>query len=199
MKTLLLNAENLSSQYPYEYVCWKNLLADIEPEELDITKTIQTSIEPTRITENDVLKLNQDSFVQHWFLEYGYSDEFDNMINFLNSKFQKAEYKIDLDEVINENLYKIFYPSELKVWNNRILKSIYLKLKTQKTADASLLYGLYSDDEKRGKFFKNILRRSIYEYYFGLKYDTELNQGKYSLNELEYIVNQIEKRWVENV
>ena len=44
-----------------------------------------------------------------------------------------------------------------------------------------------------------IIRKSIYEYYFGLKYNTELNNGKFSLNELDYIIKLIEAKWVQNV
>ena len=75
----------------------------------------------------------------------------------------------------------------------------YLKFLTARKEFAEKIYGLYFDEVLKKEFFKNIIRKSIYEYYFGLKYNTELNDGKFSLNELDYIIKIIEAKWVQNV
>ena len=121
------------------------------------------------------------------------------MIDILNSRLQNCDYKIDFDEIINLYLNTVFYPDERRIWSERLLMPAYLKLLTGQTELAGIIYGLYFDEELKDEFFKNILRKSIYEYYFTLKYNTELNNGKFSLNELDYIIKMIESRWVENV
>ena len=199
LKAILLNAEKLSDKFPYEYICWKNLLADTEPESIDIKAILNKNLSPAEISETDLEKLYSDEFTQHWFMDYGYGDEFNEMIDILNLRLQNKEYKIDFDAIINLYLPKIFYPEELKAWRERLVMCAYLKLLTGKKERAELIYSLYSDENLICEFLKNILRRSVYEYYFALKYDTELNDGKFSLNELDYIIKLIEKRWVKNV
>ena len=199
LKAILLNAEKLSDKFPYEYICWKNLLADTEPESIDIKAILNKNLSPAEISETDLEKLYSDEFTQHWFMDYGYGDEFNEMIDILNLRLQNKEYKIDFDAIINLYLPKIFYPEEHKAWRERLVMCAYLKLLTGKKERAELIYSLYSDENLICEFLKNILRRSVYEYYFALKYDTELNDGKFSLNELDYIIKLIEKRWVKNV
>ena len=132
-------------------------------------------------------------------MEYGYGDEFNEMIDILNLRLQNKEYKIDFDAIINLYLPKIFYTEELKIWRERLVMCAYLKLLTSENERAELICSLYGDENMFCEFLKNILRRSIYEYYFALKYNTELNNCKFSLNELDYIIQLIEKRWVKNV
>lgn len=199
LKTILLNAEKLNKKFPYEYICWKNLLADVTVKNTDIKEILAENITPANI-DNDILKdISTDEFTQHWFLDYSYSDEFDEMIEILNLKLQNNDYKIDFDKIIDLYLNTIFYPEELNIWSERLLMASYLKLSINEKDMAEKIYGLYNNENLKTEFLRNILRKSIYEYYFTLKYNTELNDGKFSLNELEYIIKMIESKWVENV
>ena len=199
LKTILINAEKLSDKFPYEYICWKNLLADIEPETTDIKTFLTTNLTPAELSIEDIKRLSTDEFTKHWFLDYGYSSEFNEMIDFLNAKLQNSDYKIDFDDVIALYFDGIFDKTEHAVWSERLIMSAYLKFLTGQTDCANLIYGLYFNETLKKEFFKNIIRKSIYEYYFGLKYNTELNDGKFSLNELDYIIKLIEAKWVQNV
>ncbi len=199
LKTILQNAEKLSKKFPYEYICWKNLLADIETDHITIKEILSNNLSPGSLEENDVKKLETDEFTLHWFLDYSYSDEFDQMIDRLNIKLQTPANKTDFEEIAKENLHKIFYPEERRVWGERLLMSSYLKLLTRENETAQRIYSLYFDEKAKDEFFTNIIRKSIYEYYFTLKYNTELNNGKFSLNELDYIIKLIESKWVKNV
>lgn len=199
LKAILLNSEKLSDKFPYEYICWKNLLADIEPECIDIHCILEKQLTPQKLSKDDLKILLTDEFSKHWFLNYGYSDEYDELINCLNKKLIKADYKIDFDQIIDEHYETIFDKSEFYIWSERLLMSGYLKFLTARREFAEKIYGLYFDEVLKKEFFKNIIRKSIYEYYFGLKYNTELNDGKFSLNELDYIIKIIEAKWVQNV
>lgn len=199
LKTILINAEKLSDKFPYEYICWKNLLADIKPKDTDIIEFVKSCIEQHEITRSELEKIYNDEFMQHWFLDCNYSDEIAEMFDILNVKFLNKEYKLDIDGIINKSLDKIFYPEEFKIWSERLVMCAFLKILTDKRHEAELIFGLYNSEEMKREFFKNIIRRSIYEYYFSLKYNTELNNGKFSINELDYIIKIIESRWVHNV
>lgn len=199
LKTILINAEKLSDKFPYEYICWKNLISDIEPETTDIKTFLKTNLTPAELSIEDIKRLSTDEFTKHWFLDYGYSSEFNEMIDFLNVKLQNSDYKIDFDDIIALYFDGIFDKTEHAAWSERLIMSAYLKFLTGQTDCANLIYGLYFNETLKKEFFKNIIRKSIYEYYFGLKYNTELNDGKFSLNELDYIIKLIEAKWVQNV
>lgn len=199
LKTILINSEKLSDKFPYEYICWKNLLADIEPENTDIRRILEKELTAQKLSLDNLKELLRDEFTKHWFLDYGYSDEYDGLVNSLNKKLLNHDYKLDFDKIIDEHFENIFDATEYRIWSERLLMSAFLKLLTDRKDFAEKIYGLYFDEVLKKEFFKNIIRKSIYEYYFGLKYNTELNDGKFSLNELDYIIKLIESKWVQNV
>ena len=65
--------------------------------------------------------------------------------------------------------------------------------------NAELILNIYFDKNKYDEFLKFVLKKSIYEYYFSLKFNTEDNQNKFTLKQLDDIITVIEKRWVKNV
>ena len=69
----------------------------------------------------------------------------------------------------------------------------------KKHGEAELLYNLYFDEKYINELYLNILRKSVYEYYFSLKFNTDENQNRFTLGELDLIIEKIEEKWVKNV
>lgn len=199
LKTILMHAEALSKQkasnwlLPYEYVCWKNLLADIEYDKDDYL-TILTSMYPPQNA-----KLENFDVMMHWFLDSHYSSEVEEFFDNLNEKVKEDLKSLDFDRCINEHLNEIFYPEEKDVWHKRLLTCAYLKMLDNKDTQAANILAIYNDKSVFEEILKNILRKSIYEYYFTLKYNTEENNDKFTLKELDAIIEKIEDKWVQNV
>lgn len=199
LKTLLLHAEKLSKKkannwlLPYEYVCWKNLLADTEYDTDDF-ETILTSQFPPQEA-----KIETYEFMNHWFLDAHYSSEFETFLQKLNQNVTSDLENTDFDSIINENLNNIFYAEEREIWRKRLLNCAYLKMLDNKNEEASNLLASYNDNAVFTELLKNILRKSIYEYYVTLKFNTEENDGMLSLNQLDLIIEKIESKWVQNV
>ena len=199
LKTILMHAEALSKQkasnwlLPYEYVCWKNLLADIEYDNDDYL-TILTSMYPPQNA-----KLENFDVMTHWFLDSHYSSEVEEFFDNLNEKVKDDLKSLDFDRCINEHLNEIFYPEEKDVWHKRLLTCAYLKMLDNKDTQAANILAIYNDKSVFEEILKNILRKSIYEYYFTLKYNTEENNDKFTLKELDAIIEKIEDKWVQNV
>lgn len=192
LKTILMSAEMLSKNrannwlLPYEYVCWKNLLSDIEY--ISSIKDILSDKLSKKELNADFMEVVYDmDFMNRWFLDYGYSDEFDYMLSINDA---------DYDRIINENLDKVFYKEEVDVWSERLLSVAYLKYAMGDKSQADVLYSLYFDAHYKKEFFRYILRRSIYEYYVNLKFNTDMNNGRYTLKELDEIIAHIEGLWV---
>lgn len=199
LKTILMHAEKLSKQktsnwlLPYEYVCWKNLLADIDCDNDDFELILTSKYPPQKA------KIDNFDVMEHWFLDAHYSSEFEEFIAGLNEKIKSDLNKIDFDKEVEDNIDNIFYPEEKEIWHKRLLTCAYLKMLDKKDLQASNILAIYNDSKAFDEILKIILRKSIYEYYFTLKYNTEENDNKFTLNELDKIIEKIESKWVDNV
>lgn len=173
LKSILINAEKLSKhKMPYEYVCWRNLLADIEPKPLKLNYKI------FQLSQKQFEEILVYDFTDYWFLNSTYSDEFEEFLREIET-ISCEKY----DEFIDQNVEKVFYPEENIVWTNRILNCALLKHLAGEEKAAQNLYSLYNDKKLIRELYKNILRKSVYEYYFA-KEDKER-------------VQKIESMWVK--
>lgn len=173
LKSILINAEKLSKhKMPYEYVCWRNLLADIDPKPLKLNYKI------SQLSQKQFEEILVYDFTDYWFLNSTYSDEFEEFLREIET-ISCEKY----DEFIDQNVEKVFYPEENIVWTNRILNCALLKHFAGEEKAAQNLYSLYNDKKLIRELYKNILRKSVYEYYFA-KDDKER-------------VQKIESMWVK--
>lgn len=190
IKTLFAHAEHISHKLnnrtiPYEYVCWKNLLADIDESECDIKSFIDNNFSIQKISKEQLEKIINSDFMQHWFLDSDYSDEFEEFLKEI--QHNKPE---DFDKLIDKNILKVFYKEEFDIWSNRLLTVAYIKLKEGLYNEAQLIYNLYNDNDMKIEFFKNIIRISVYQYYYRLK--------EQKMPEASKIVSEIERMWVSS-
>ena len=155
LKAILVRAEKLSKM-PYEYVCWRNLLIDIEPAELKLNYKVK------QLTDEEFENILQCDFTDFWFLNSTYSDEFEEFLKLLDDPK-------DFEKLIDENIEKIFFSEEYRIWSERILNVSLLKHLAGDYKTAQNLYSLYNDKTLKREFFKNIIRKSIYEYFFAKK------------------------------
>ena len=170
LKAILTKAEKLSKM-PYEYVCWKNIISDIDIAPLKLNYEIK------KLSQNEFEAILKSDFTDFWFLNSTYSDEFEEFLKLLD----KPE---DFEKLIDENLEKVFYAEEYRVWSDRILNVSLLKHLAGDEKTAQNLYSLYNDKTLKREFFKNILRKSIYEYYFAQKDEEK--------------IRAIEEMWVQS-
>ncbi|MFA7658995.1 MAG: hypothetical protein WCY19_06150 [Candidatus Gastranaerophilaceae bacterium] len=178
VKNILLNAEKTTrksgGKLSYEYICWKTLLSDVQAEPVPIELILKTEFNQVPISDEDLEKIYMFDFLQRWFLDTDYSDEFRSMAEGLNKKFSEDDFKIDLDKIVNDNLEKIFTIEQKTLLDKRILMSAYLRYLSvgawTSKSEAQLLYSLYFDENKKSELAKNIIRKSLYEYYVSLKF-----------------------------
>ena len=195
-KNILYNSEMLTIksnnnwELPYEYVCWKSLLIDIDSEDKNINEVLEANISPANIDETIFEKLNDMKVSTHWFLDGYYSDEFEDLL-------KSAQGNEDLESIINEYKDKVFYPEEKESWIKKLLIASYIKFVIDKKDEAEQIYALIFNEKLLDKFFDNLLKRSIYEYFMTIKYNRDMNILKYSDDEIISKIGYIEKNWVK--
>jgi hypothetical protein len=196
LKSVLQHAEQISKKsnnwfLPYEYVCWRTLLADIEPETTNIKEFLAAKLEKTKLSKTEFEKILMDDFLDLWFLNETYSTEFEDFMSNLNAVLEQNE-NIDIDFLIDEDLDNVFYPDEKDVWSERLLMTAYLKLQANEKERAQAIYSLYFDKKYKAELFKNIIRKSIYECYAAYREQAGGDER------LDQIIDKIEKKWVKD-
>ncbi len=196
-KTVLYNAE-LSTiesnskewKLPYEYVCWKNLLIDIDETEERIEQIVASQVHVHSITESVFEDLDKMKVSAHWFLDAHYSDEFEQFI-----KEMKTE--TNLDSLVEKYSKQIFYDNEKESWIKKLIVSVFIKLSIGKGDDAAEIYSLAKNENLFEQFLINILKRSVYEYLMTVKYNKDLNEENYTEEEISSRIKYIEENWIK--
>ena len=184
---------------PYEYVCWKNTLLDIEP------VRPECNLENKDLSQAEIEELCLSEYTQTWFYDVNTSDEFAHVISKLNNIYKASNFNTDLDRFISENYGVIYTPEEIELWNNRFYLTAYLRQLEKDNRLAQMFYSLRNNYS----FLTNVLRKSIYEYYvlqrFQLKNASnttnlfrknEKEKSEFELMQLDMIISTIENKWV---
>ena len=187
---------------PYEYICWRSILSDIEEEQLDFT------FEQTDLSRDDIENLFNLDFIEKWFFDIYTSDEFAEIIKRLNAKLRANQFGTNFTQFVTEEYDNIFTEEEIKAQNGKILLAAYLKRIEGNNELACKIASLQNNKE----FFTNILKRSIYEHYIGKRWQLQ-NESKtldvfskrsktkaedFKRLELDLIITGIESEWVQN-
>lgn len=197
-KTILYNAEMTSIKanqntwkLPYEYVCWKNLLVDIDYDTQSLAQILEEQVLAQDINESIIQELSKMKISTHWFLDYQYSDEYENVLNELKDG--------NLEEIVKNNLDKVFYEEEKDEWVKKLITAAYMKFAIGKDSEAGQILGLIKNKEVFTELLRNILMRSIYEYLIVIKYDKSVSSYGLEISEIEAKIKYIEEKWVSNV
>ena len=207
VKYLLNTAEKTSRKnnevIPYEYICWRSILSDIEEAEPDLTFNI------TPLSEKDIDEITSLDFVERWFFDCYTSDEFAELIRKLNAKLRANQFSTNFSNFAAEEYDSIFTEEEIEAQNGKILLAAYLKKLEGNEELADKIASAVNNKE----LFMYILKRSIYEHYIGKRWQIQ-NESKtldvftkrskskaeeFKRLELDLIITGIEAEWVQNV
>ncbi len=214
IKKLLTDAEILSRKkgedISYEYICWKNLFADVTCEIVPIKVTLESQLQNKTLNDMEFTKFCMMNFVQKWFFEPHDNEDFEQLINNLDKKVKEDDFSFDLESLTAEYTNKIFDNEKIKLLDTRLLMSAYLKYLSGSRNDASIIFAVYNDVERKQELMKNILRKSIYEHFVSLKFkqteDTKTTNifslknkqetPVFPVEKLNKMIQHIEKLWV---
>ena len=187
---------------PYEYICWQSIMLDIEPEKPEL------DIEKIELNQKDIDKLCLSEYVQNWFFDEITSDTFAEFIDKLSLEYKKNNFIVDADKFIADHYDEIYTAPELAYKLVTFNLAAYLRNTKGDKELAQIFYSLGTNYQ----FLTNIVRKSIYEYYVGLRYVLKNKQNtrsafqakkqpdndEFKLLQLDLIISSIEARWVDN-
>ncbi len=218
-KYILSEAEskqfNAHKRIPYEYVCWKHLLSDVN----DITKNkndlFAENIQKLQLTKESISEL-ADNFAE---LDYWYFDE-------NNEDFAKIISQIsnELTHVNDEDIFKFFIekfdqlynqmynPKTMEIVDYQLLISAYLLNMSSEYKNAAILYSLIDNGDIKKEFLSDILKKSIYMFFIHEKnkaeqefmskniFQTKKNSEPKILSEnlIKTILVAIENEWLDD-
>ena len=188
---------------PYEYICWQSIMLDVNAEKPDI------NIEKKELNQKDIDKLCLSDYVQNWFFDEITSDTFGVFIEKLSKEYKKNNFNVDADKFIADHFDEIYTAPELAYKLVTFNLAAYLRYIKGDKELAQIFYSLGTNYQ----FLTNIIRKSIYEYYVGLRYILKNKQktrttfqpkkthenDDFKLLQLDLIISSIEARWVDNV
>ena len=207
IKSILLNAEKSTrksgEKLSYEYICWKTLLSDTKSEPVPIELILKSAVERKPLSDEDLEKIYMFDFLQRWFFDTEHNEEFKTLTDELNDKIKNDNLQFNLDKIVEECSDKIFTCAQKDLLDKRILMSAYLKYLSQDIdnpiEESQMLYSLYYDEDKKNMLAKNIIRKSIYEYYILLKFKykedsktTNIFAKKNKSNDYELTAKQVD-------
>lgn len=214
LKNILHTAEILTrktgGELSYEYICWKTLLSDIQSEPVPVDLILKAKFMSKPLPQEQLEEIYAFDFIQRWFLDTDYNSQFAELITALNKKIASDNFDIDLDLVVADVTADIFADDEKNLLDKRILMSAYLKYLSSDNYSTQLLYSLYYDEDMKLKLAENIIRKSIYEYYVGLKFKQKEHnktsnifalknkpkKHELSVVQVEAVIRIIESLWV---
>lgn len=187
---------------PYEYICWQSILLDINEEKPEI------DIEKKELNQKEVDKLCLSEYVQNWFFDEVTSETFKIFIEKLSQEYKKNNFNVEADKFIADHYDEIYTAPELAYKLVTFNLAAYLRYTKGDKELAQIFYSLGANYQ----FLTNILRKSIYEYYVGLRYilknkqktksafrpEKQTEGDNFKLLQLDLIISSIEERWVDN-
>ncbi len=197
------NSHTNGEPIPYEYICWQSIMLDIGEERPDI------NIEKKELNQKDIDNLCLSDYVQNWFFDEITSETFGAFIEKLSQEYKKSNFNVDADKFIADHFDEIYTAPELAYKLVTFNLAAYLRYTKGDMELAQIFYSLGTNYQ----FLTNIVRKSIYEYYVGLRYILKNKQktksaferkkqpenDDFKLLQLDLIISSIEARWVDNV
>ena len=214
MKALVNNAFALTKArketMKYEFTCWLTLMADIEPLEQTEEEWIKENINVIALNQKIVNLLYQSDYLDKWFFTVKDNDEFKELIdNYTEKENLTFEY---IEEKAEEYFGKIWNEKTEKLFINNIITTCYLFGIAEFKDYSKILYSILFNEELKKNMQAEIIKKSIYGYFFNLKQNhkdfkfpanifrskKEVKEKEIDIKTAEKIIREIEEKWVNN-
>lgn len=149
---------------PYEFVCWRLLTYDIEPDNKVFAGIINSQSPQKMINKNVVYKILNSDLFSSWFFEYSDLPEFDKLIDnieqncILDISGIETLAKNTSDELITDTGFRQKFVEKIK-FQSFILKN------ADMDSTSKIFLTLAGSDELLKEVLEFIIKKSIYVYF----------------------------------
>lgn len=207
-KYLMENAEKITrlkfEEVPYEYIAWSSITNDISYIERDL----KAALEKTELNEFLLKQIYEQSYFDRWFFEYKDNEVFASLLDLIIK--DKISDTKTIEDLIENNKYKIFSQNESSILNNRLVMSAYIAKTFEESEFPRIMYSLTDNNEIKEVFLTDYLKKSIYQYflaqrdkYKSIKNATSIFNRKSNkeidaidIKYLELCIKEIERNWI---
>ena len=151
---------------PYEYICWKEILFDINKTWDNPSDIMIKALEILPKKECDFDEIFSTNYLDKLFFTKKDNNAYSNFIDSLDNEISLNG--IDLAEIENKiktNLVLIFDENTIELIKNRLQKIAFILMSNSRHGIASQVYELSKNDELLNKFYVEIIKKSIFIFY----------------------------------
>ncbi len=198
--------KSLNKTFPYEFICWNVLLADIKAENYKENENKSNTDEIINSKDEITEELTKE-YTYRWFIT---SNENTKLKELIDCIYNMEQINInDVNELVKSYSDEIFDEKTSYLWKNKVEELVYI-LKYNDLKDSSLKFQQIIDNDDIFKLFKSIIiQRSIFNNFIIIK-DKEketskpinifrkkvTTESKYNIKKIEEITYILQKQWI---
>ena len=152
---------------PYEYVCWKEILFDVNPYGYSSDEIIHGVLNILPNAYCDLDRLYATTYLDKLFFTKDDSEKFNKFMLDIDEKIANSD-SINLNEIeniIQNEVKNIFDETATNLFKGRLLKIAFILMSNSDGNTASEIYELTNNKNLLNEFFVEVLKKSIFVYY----------------------------------
>lgn len=189
---------------PYEFICWRRLTYDVEPNSSKFSDILGRDLKKIKVNKKVVQEILNTDLFSSWFFDCKKITQISDVIQTLTSNIPTNIEEVN--EIVKNAADSLFREPNFK---EKLIEKIYFQsfilLKSNMPNAANSLYSLTFDENIVFEFLLTIIKKSLYFYFINEMYEQENNSSNiFSKNAADVqnsdtakrILKIIEEEWV---
>ena len=202
-----LNKKN-KLHYPYEYICWKPMLYDIEPLNESLEEYAAANCNICEVSKQEVSDFMAEEATFRWFLTPADNEAVKQVTEDIYS-LENIDVP-QINSMLIDKTNDIFDEKNEELWLNRIYNLIYILRQNNNSKDADIAYTIIKNEELFTLLKQILIQRSIFNYFVALKENLKesffaknifqkrsANENKYDVKKINTIIIELKRSWID--
>ncbi len=194
--------------YPYEYICWKPMVYDVEPLEISLKDYADLNCKVQQFSPETIINLMATEYTFRWFITPSENKVIRKITEDIYS-FDNIDIKV-VNQMLKDNADSVFDNETMNIWENRFYSLIYILRLNNKLKEADNFYTILKDENSLQLFKYIILQRSVFNYFVALRENTKesfftknifkkrsANENKYDIKKINKIIITLKGDWID--
>lgn len=194
--------------YPYEYICWKPMMKDIEPMNETFEDYAASNCKICSLSKREVSDFMAGESTFRWFLTPSDNDVIKQIMEYIYS-LENIDVA-QISEMLKNKTPDVFDEETEKLWINRIYNLIYILHNNEKSNEADIFYTIIKNEELFTLFKQILIQRSVFNYFVALKENLKESffsknifkkrtaiENKYDVKKINTIIIELKRSWID--